>query len=105
MKKLIAILLLTLTATTAMAQLHGHGGGYYRGGGYRGGWIAPALIGGAIGYGLTRNYYEPYYAPPPVYYAPPPVVYSQPQVVQPVCTRYVYQDQYGNVTREETRCN
>jgi hypothetical protein len=34
------------------------------------------------------------------------VVYSPPQVVQPVnCTRYIYQDQYGNVTREETRCN
>lgn len=111
MKKLIAILLLTLTATTAMAQHHGHGGGYYRGGGYRGGWIAPALIGGAIGYGLTRNYYEPYYAPPPVYYAPQPqVYYSQPPVYvqQPQatnCQRVIIQNEQGQTIREETRCN
>lgn len=112
MKKLIAILLLTLTAGSAMAQHHGHGN-HHRGhrghgghGGHGGHWIAPAIIGGVIGYGFTRNYYEPYYAPPPVYYAPqPPVYYSQPQVVQPSCTRYIYQDQYGTVTREETRCN
>jgi hypothetical protein len=109
MKKLIAILLLTLTAGSAMAQHHGHRshGGYHGGHrGHGGNWIAPAIIGGVIGYGLSRPYYEPYYAPPPVYYTPPPVVYSPPQVVQPVnCIRYIYQDQYGNVTREETRCN
>lgn len=108
MKKLIAILLLTLTAGSAMAQHHGHRGhgGYHGHRGHGNHWIAPAIIGGVIGYGISRNYYEPYYAPPPVYYTPPPVVYSPPQVVQPVnCTRYIYQDQYGNVTREETRCN
>ena len=106
MKKLVAVLLLAVASTTsAMAQHHGHGNhGYNRGGHYRGGWIAPAIIGGVIGYGLSRPYYEPYYAPAPAYY-PPPVVYSQPQVVQPVCTRYVYQDQYGQVIREEVRCN
>ena len=107
MKKLIAILLLTLTATTAMAQHHGHGGGYYRGGGYRGGWVAPALIGGVIGYGLSRPYYEPYYAPPPVYYAPqPPVYYTQPApMVQSNCVRYIIQNEQGQTIREETRCN
>ena len=108
MKKFIAILLLTLTAGTALAQHHGHGGhGYYRGGGYgyRGGWVAPAIIGGVIGYGLSRPYYDPYYAQPPVYVQPAPV-YVQPQpMVQPQCTRYIYQDQYGQTVREETRCN
>lgn len=103
MKKVVAVLILALSATTAMAQHHRHG--HYRHG-YRGGWVAPALIGGVIGYGLARPYYEPYYAPP-VVVQQPPVIYTQPApvVVQPQCTRYVYQDQYGRTTGEETRCN
>jgi len=102
MKKLLAVLLLAVASTSAMAQHHGHGG-YYRHGGYRGGWVAPAIIGGVIGYGLSRPYYEPYYAPPIVYTQPP--VYVQPPVVQQQCTRYIYQDQYGQTIREETRFN
>jgi len=102
MKKLVAILLLALTATTAMAQHHGHGlrynhhrHGHY----YGGGWVAPLIIGGAVGYALTR--------PAPVVVEQPPV-YVQPQypsVAQPQCTRYIYQDQYGQTIREEVRCN
>ena len=53
---------------------------YWRGGyGYRGGWVAPVIIGGVIGYELAQ---PRYYAPPPVYYTPPPsVVYVQPQAL------------------------
>ena len=95
MKKLVAVLLLAASAS-AMAQHHGHRNhGHNRGNN----WIAPAIIGGVIGYGLSRPYYEPYYAPPPVVYVPPPVVY------QSNCTRYIYQDQYGQTIREEIRCN
>lgn len=62
-------------------------------------WVAPLIIGGAVGYVLTR---PTYVAPPP----PPPVYYTQPYYAPaPVCTRYVYQDQYGNVQSEEIRCN
>jgi len=105
MKKLIAILLLTLTAGSVMAQHHGHGN-RHRGHGHGGHWIAPAIIGGVIGYGLSRPYYEPYYAPPPVYFAPPPpVYYSQPQVIQSNCVRYIIQNEQGQTLREETRCN
>ena len=105
MKKFIAILLLTLTAGTALAQHGGHGirhghnhyrGGYYGGGG----WVAPLIIGGSIGYILNR--------PAPVYIEPAPV-YVQPQpVIQPQCTRYtryIYQDQNGQVIREDIRCD
>jgi hypothetical protein len=102
MKKLVAVLLLAVASTSAMAQHHGHRnhGHYGHNGYYRGNnWVAPAIIGGVIGYGLTRQYYEPYYVPPVVVQPP---VYVQPQ---PVCTRYIYQDQYGNTLREETRCN
>jgi hypothetical protein len=104
MKKVVAVLILALSATTAMAQHHGYGHRHH--GGYRGGWVAPAIIGGVIGYSLSRPYYEPYYAPP-VVVQQPPVIYSQPApvVVQPQCTRYIYQDQYGRTTGEETRCN
>lgn len=67
MKKLIALLLVTLSAT-AMAQHrpyphhHHHGGGGW-------GWVAPALIGGAVVYAATR---------PPVVVQQSPVVVQQP---------------------------
>lgn len=102
MKKLVAVLLLAFSASTAMAQHHGHGirhnhhrhHGHYYG---HGGWVAPLIIGGAVGYALTR--------PAPVVVEQPPV-YTQPYpVVQPQCTRYIFQDQYGNTLREEVRCN
>lgn len=102
MKKVVAILLLALSASTAMAQ-HYHGNGirhpHYRGHYYGGGWVAPLIIGGAVGYALTR--------PAPVIVEQPPV-YVQPQptpMVQSQCTRYIFQDQYGQTIREEVRCN
>ena len=86
MKKLALAIALLTTATVASAHDHGgfrggYHGGYY--GGYHGGggWVAPAIIGGVIGYELAHPYY---YAPPPVTYVQPPVVYQQP--VAPVCT-------------------
>jgi hypothetical protein len=74
MKKILAILILSLTMlSTAYADRGWHHNNYYRGGSNYG-WVAPAIIGGAVVYGLTR----PYYAPPPVVYAPPPVYIQQP---------------------------
>ena len=80
MKKLIALLLITLSAT-AMAQHrpyphHGHGGHGW-------GWVAPALIGGAVVYAVTR---------PPVVVQQPPVVVQQPPVVVQQPTDVVYLD-------------
>lgn len=108
MKKFIAILLLTLTATAHAGGGHHHHGGYYR----TGNWVAPALIGGIIGYGMARPYYyPPVYTAPPVYTVPPPVYYQQPPVYyqQPVqpqsCQRVIIQNEQGQFIREETRCN
>ena len=77
MKKLALSLTLLLTATAASAHgwvrggYQGHHGGYYHhGGGYN--WVAPALVGGIIGYELSR---------PNVIYTQPSVVYTQPQVI------------------------
>ena len=55
MKKLIALVLISLSFS-AFAQ-HGHRGhhNHYRGGyAPSWGWVAPALIGGAVVYGVTR---------------------------------------------------
>ena len=99
MKKFL-IAMLILASTGAMAQHH-H---YHGGNGYRGNWIAPAIIGGVIGYGLTRNYYDPYYVPaPPVYYAPPIVMQPPYPNQTPNCTVWTeVQDQDGTITRTRT---
>ncbi|MGA7488380.1 MAG: BA14K family protein [Xanthobacteraceae bacterium] len=58
----------------------GGGGGWRRGGGWGGvgaGFVAGAILGGA----LAAPYYAPgpyYAAPPPVYYAPPAPAYGPP---------------------------
>jgi len=74
MKKLALVLSMLAIVGTASAhgpyRYGGWHGGYY--GGY-GGWVGPALIGGVIGYELSR---------PPVYTQPPVIVEQQPIVVQ-----------------------
>ena len=73
MKKLfLALSLLALVGTaTAHEGFRGYRGGYYHGGCYGCGWVAPALIGGVIGYELTR--------PTTVVVEQPPVYVQQPQ--------------------------
>ena len=65
MKKLIALVLFTLS-TTAMAQHHHHH--RHNGWGYNG-WIAPVIVRGVIGYEIARRLQ--------------PVIVQQPVVVQP----------------------
>ena len=100
MKQLIALVLITLSAS-AMAQ-HGfryhHHHGYHSGHNYN--WIAPTIIGGVIGYEIARNY--------------PPVVVQQPVIVQQApatvyygqsqqCTAWTeVQNLNGTVTRTRT---
>ena len=88
MKKLI--LSLCLLGTVSSVAAHG-----YYGYGYRNNWVAPAVVGAAIGYSMARPYY---YAP--VYYPPPPV-YVQPPVYiqQSVPAGYVQQ------TMLDANCN
>ena len=71
MKKLLLALSLLAIAGSASAQWHHHGG-YYRGGCYGCGWVAPLIIGGAIGYEINR-------ANQPVIIQQPPVIIQQPQ--------------------------
>lgn len=85
MRKL-AIALLVLYATAANAQhVHNH---YH--GGYRGGWVAPVIIGGVIGYTMQHHdtvivQQQPYIIQPqPI----PPQGYHYVTVLDPMCNCY-----------------
>ena len=69
MKKLIVASLIGLTALGAQAHGFEHHGHHGHGGSW--GWVAPAVIGGAVVYAATR---------PPVYVQQPPVIIQQPPV-------------------------
>ena len=90
-KTILALSLLAIVGTASAHEgFHGYRGGYYHGGCYGCGWVAPALIGGAIGYELTRPttvYVEPqpsvvYVQPQPTVQAPPPGYHWQ-QMIDP----------------------
>ena len=67
MKKLLVAALIGLTAFGA--QAHGYRGGHgHHGGGW--GWVAPALISGAVVYAATRPQTVVVQQPQPVYQAP-----------------------------------
>jgi hypothetical protein len=84
MKKLLAVLTLCIASTSAFAQHHGHHGHHgYRGYGW--GWVAPAVIGGAVVYAATRPPVVVQQTPPPV------VVYQQPQTLPPAPYGYRYE--------------
>jgi hypothetical protein len=101
MKKILA-LVLVLASVSAMAQpgfRYHHG--YYPG--YNYGWVAPTIIGGVIGYEISRNQ-QPVIVQPPVvvqqYPVPPATVYyGQTQN----CTVWTeVQNPDGTVTRTRT---
>ena len=76
MKKILLISMLILS-TSAFA--HGPHG-YWRphpSGGWN--WVAPAVIGGVIGYEIAR---PPVYTPPVIIQQPPVVVQQNPVIVQ-----------------------
>ena len=98
MKKLIALILLTISVTAIAQPGFRHHNGYYPG--Y--GWVAPTIIGGVIGYEIARNQQVPNYGyvPPPVIVQQvPPVYYGQTQT----CTEWVeVQNPNGTITRTRT---
>ena len=75
MKKILTILLLTVSTATSAQYGHHHGHRHHHGHN-NWGWVAPALIGGAAVYAITR----------------PPVVVQQPPVVVQQSTEIVYID-------------
>jgi hypothetical protein len=63
MKRLVALILITLSATVMAQHHHRHGGWGYNG------WIAPVIVSGVIGYEIARRQ--------------PQVIVQQPVVIQP----------------------
>lgn len=99
MKKLLAVLLLTVSAS-AMAQhgfRHYHHGGYYGGYGY--GWVAPTIIGGVIGYEIARTQSPIIVQQPVIVQQQPTINYGQTQI----CTEWKeVQTSDGKIYRERT---
>lgn len=96
MKKLLAVLLLTVSASAMAQHHHGHHGHWRHGGGNSWVWVAPALIGGVIGYEISRNQ-------PPVVVQQQPVIIQNPQVVQQNCSPWTeIQNPDGTITRTRT---
>jgi hypothetical protein len=88
MKKILAALVLALTGTTAVA----HGPYYaprvyYPRYHYHSDWIVPAIIGGAVVYGITQSRVAP---PPPVVVQVPqaPVGYHYESILDANCNCY-----------------
>ena len=70
------MLLVSASAFAGGGHHHGHHGYWRHEGGSGWGWVAPAVIGGAVVYSITR---------PPVYVQPAPqpvVIQQQPVIVQ-----------------------
>ena len=98
MKKILFVFLLSI-ASLAHADRWRHGSGqYYYHPSY--GWVAPAIIGGAIGYSMARPYYYP---PAPYYYIPQPIVIQQ----QPTYMQQPYPavTGYHQETITDANCN
>jgi hypothetical protein len=90
MKKLITLVLILLSIPAMAQHRYGHHNGYHQHGGHSWGWVAPALIGGAIVYGATRAAPQPQ---PQVIYAPqalPPAPYGYryEQILDANCNCY-----------------
>jgi hypothetical protein len=109
MKKLIALILMTLSVS-AMAQHHGgygyghHQGQWARGYGSSWGWGIPAAIGGLMIYEAVR---QPTYIQQPVYVQQQPVIVQQEPVytvqTNPTCTPWTeVQSPDGKISRTRT---
>ena len=101
MKKIVfALSLLTLIGTAqAHEGFHYRGGCCYRGG-YGLGWVAPAVVGGVIGYEIAQPR-TVIVEQPPVYVTPQPsVVYVNPPGTIPPPAGYHYAQMIDPVTKE-----
>jgi hypothetical protein len=97
MKKLIALVLLTVSASAMAQHHHGHHHGqWHRGHGGGWNWVPAIIIGGVVGSAIANSNR-------PV--DPPPVIIQQPQVIvqQENCSPWREVQTYdGRIYRERT---
>ena len=98
MKKLILTLVLFGSACVATAHEGFRHYGYRGPCCYNGGWVAPAIIGGVIGYELSRP--RPVYVEPQPVYVQPQPVYVQTPIMQPPAG-YHWQEMIDPATNEK----
>lgn len=98
MKRILAAVLLSLVSLSTVAQ-HRHHNHHYRPSHSHGHWVAPLIIGGVVGYAITRNN-------EPVVVQQPPVVVQPPAVMPapvPYCTAWTEVLQHdGTILRQRT---
>jgi len=115
MKKILAagiIGVVSLTSVPAMAQQYR---GVYATGvpphhrhipqrHHHGDWVTPMIIGGVIGYAITRSYDPVVVQQPPVIVQQPPVIFNPPVAINsPVCSPWIeIQQADGTITRQRT---
>ena len=103
MKKTLAVLCLVVASVPALAQHRHHGyHGHHRHYGGGGGWVAPLILGGVVGYAITRNP-DPVVVQPPVVIQQPPVVTNPPLAANPTCGPWTETQQPdGSIVRQRT---
>lgn len=90
MKKILLAFAIASMAISAQAQNHHRHHNHN--------WVAPAIIGGILGYALANNQTEaaPYHPPPPiVHYPQNGFVYSCPLGFRPIYSRVWTTDRWG----------
>jgi len=97
-KKILISIIVAMASLPALAQYHHYHYGY-RGGYYGGGWVAPAIIGGVIGYELSRPAPVVIQQQPVIVQNPPTVVYQPRENCSPWTET---QNPDGTITRTRT---
>jgi hypothetical protein len=103
MKRILAIAVLVLASVPAMAQHPGYRGGrgyWHHGYDGRWSWVAPVVVGGVIGYEISRANQPVVVQQPPVIIPPAPVVYGAPAPNCSVWTETQQPD--GSIVRTRT---
>jgi len=102
MKKIVfALSLLALVGTTQAHEGFYHRGGCCYRGGYGLGWVAPAVIGGVIGYEIAQPR-TVIVEQPPVYVQQPSTVYVNPPGTLPPPAGYHYAQMIDPKTNQYT---
>ena len=88
MNKLLQTLL-TASLITISTTSHAHPSGHYYWGHNHYGWVAPLVIGGAVGYAVARPQTVIIQQPPNIYYQPPaPYGYHYENILDANCNCY-----------------
>lgn len=98
MKQILSIAILALAAVPALAQHRGHHGHHNHRPAGSANWIAPLILGGVVGYVITRNNELVIVPQAPVPVPQPSVIYNTPH-----CGPWTETVQYdGTIVRQRT---